>query len=183
MATMHRIYYIMITVKKNEDYFVRRSVLTNAQRNKAMQYHTIAAAKSPGNMPALAHVVASNYFALEAYVPAGSIIDIMRLQGRKPLPAMNNNYYIDSFLMNFAYGVEHYFDYLHEKKDQKTANKKFAKYAARMFEVIPKIINIELNQCLTYSFTYLSKDTFSKSVDGLDAVKGLADRLAAFFKY
>jgi len=75
--------------------------------------------------------------------------------------------------MNFAYGVEHYFHAFDH--DVKTANKKFSKYAARMFEVIPNIPDEGMKTCLTTAFQNINKPMFSTYIIGLTQVKDMAD--------
>jgi len=127
-----------------------RSTTPDHDRNDAMQYHTLLAAKVGENalLAALSHVLVSNYFALEAYVPVGAILDIFRLQGANVGIPMTQNYYIDSLLMNFAYAIDHYYHFLHGA-DAPTANKYYAKYVARIFEVTPKITVKEFGECWT----------------------------------
>jgi len=150
-----------------------------------MQHHSFLAASTglTARLPALCHSIASNYFALEAYVPAGAIFDIFRLQGRdvmvdgKAVP-MNGNYYFDSLLQNFAYAIEHYFHF--KKTSQPNANKYFAKYVARVWEVVPKLsaYSKDAEKCMRTACALVKFDSDS-DIAGVTQVKALATAYTA----
>jgi len=109
----------------------------------------------------LCNVLGSNYYALEAYVSYGAVIDILMLQGilipanlpPQLRPFVNNpdqNAIVDSVLMNFAYAVEHYYEKVGE--DDVDAHKKFGKYSARLFRAAKKITNNDAKTCWINAF-------------------------------
>jgi hypothetical protein len=114
------------------------------------------------------NVLTANFYALESYIPIGSLVDIMILQGlldtvnnlkvKEFWDDVDNNFIVDTVFMNFAYGVEHYYEFITDKTN---ADKKFAKYMARAFGALSNLKNEqEHKQCWLKNFT----DNFDKNI-------------------
>jgi len=185
LSTVYGEYLLQYENSKVGDYTHYRKE-NNALRNNAMQNHSFLAAQIGliNRLPALCHSIASNYFAMEAYVPVGAIFDIFRLQGRdvqvngQNVP-MNGNYFIDSLHQNFAYAIEHYF-YFKAKATQQTANKYFAKYVSRIWEVVPKLApySEKMEKCWRTACSLLQFPS-NEDIAGLAKVKALTSSYAA----
>lgn len=138
----------------------------DTERNNAMIAHIQNAGTSNENVRRrLCHTLAANYFALEAYVSYGSVIDMLSLQNiLKPdeLPSGSKTFVqnldqdarIDAILMNFAYAVEHYYEaFAPAPHDNEDAQKKFAKYASRLLRNTQKLTNNQHKNCWKEAFT------------------------------
>jgi hypothetical protein len=83
------------------------------------------------------NILCGNYYALEAYIPPGAIIDIMNLQGViKDESLMKVNFKIDNLLQNFMFALEHYFLFVNAESNKEESGiiaeiKDFSKYLSR----------------------------------------------------
>lgn len=129
------------------------------KRNELVAYNILEASKSPKiDIKLLCHLLASNYWVLEGYVPYGSIFQMLHLYDllsnieendkkfhhnyeNPQYPSFINNT-VDSLLMNFAYLVEHSFT-----KD-KVDYEKFGKYFSRLYLAVLKLFYYnKKNEC------------------------------------
>lgn len=158
-------------------------------RNNAMIAHIQNAGPENENVRRrLCHTLAANYFALEAYVSYGSVIDMLKLQNilksedltgdiKTFVNNLDQDARIDAILMNFAYAVEHYYEaFAHDKED---AQKKFSKYASRLLRNTQKLTNAQHKNCWKDAFTTGDQKLFDAaeplvtSASSLDDVKKL----------
>jgi hypothetical protein len=114
------------------------------------------------NNKIICNILAANYYALEAYIPIGSIVDIMTLQKLiKPQDLkdmsglVDNDFQLDALIMNFSYGVEHYYEYFGESD----SFKKFSKYMGRVLRLSKMLKNLDHKECWKKGFENLLGDT------------------------
>lgn len=141
-----------------------RSTIGDGNRNKAMIYHVQQAAEAGKQIAGLekankavdakkkllesvCHILAANFMALEAYVSLGSIVHMLTIQGTLNAQdfALGENENIDSLLMNFGYGVQHYYESI--ESDVTGGIKKISKYMARTYFAASKLANADHKNC------------------------------------
>jgi hypothetical protein len=163
------------------------------KRNELTTYHITQGTVAGGeNLTKLCHLTAANYFALEAYVPAGSIFYIKLFQTGGPINYVDENaattsnpnvvkiyknFVTDYLLMNFAYTVEYFYHYGNSKQNLVTGAKKFWKYAARVVQAVPLLAVNKLKQCWIDEFeaSFFGKGQFPP-INNNDDVKNLANK-------
>lgn len=151
-----------------------RSVLNDTTRNNLMSsFISNAGSDGKARIYNLCNLLASNFYALEAYVSYGSILEMLTLQNvikynsfKKKANAnfaynLNQDAIIDSLLMNFAYGVEHF---CHSVDSSRYG--KFAKYMARVYRVAKMLSNKNERECWINLYT----DIISKDYDGIESI-------------
>ena len=144
-------------INTKQTMFARRQV-NPIERNAEMQINLKKASMGGiESLEAICYLVAQNFFANEAYVPTGSIYDIMISQKALPATAysLSANDLSDSILMNLAYGIEHYYEHNEDCG-------KFGKYFSRIMSISAK------PPCITQLF------------DGYTATTNHRDNLATF---
>jgi len=164
---------------------------TDEERNKAMIMHVkIAALNENNRCTSLCHVLAANFMALEAYVSFGSVSQMMLAQnGLKSadMPATlrtpSQNELVDYALMNFGYGVEHYFEALTDN-DPVDAFDKLGKYTQRLYNVAQHLATSNKN-CWNSAFTNLGLTNVPSNAEKtffIDHFKNNQNKIIPFIK-
>jgi hypothetical protein len=156
------------------DLFQIRSTDQNVRNTKMIQHIDNSCSLKTDNLKSLCNLLGANFQALEAYVPVGSIIDIMELQGTSTSSvSFGQNYRIDNVLMNFAYAIEHYYEKFNEYS---SAPAKFSKYTSRVYRAIQSLTETTHKDCWKNLYTALlgaDNAKLSKTNYDLRAVKEL----------
>ena len=114
-----------------------RNSISDDERNTIMVKNVEKAGRNMDSdtdpSDSMCHSLAANFYALEAYVSVGSVVEMLRVQGASHLDfyELKEDDYVDSVLMNFAYGIQHYYEQL--SSDPEGANDKIAKYLVRLY--------------------------------------------------
>jgi len=164
----------------------------NIFRNYMMTQHlAMAGTSGEDDLKLLCEVLTFNYYALEAYVPYASILDMLTLQGvinvddfkvkenRDFASTLSQNGVIDAMLMNYAYAIQHFIEAKVEDKKEK-----FGKYTARLYRLSTLLEDVASKKCWADAFRIINAvpkyKVFSKvNKDALEEVKKIREQIEA----
>jgi len=146
---------------------------TKKERNSEMVLAVKTALNEIGTVGFFVCAISANYYAYEAYISMGSILDIMDMQKtgdaklRRSSPTLYKifkkepNFVIDALLMNFGYGIEHILKHHSDKPFVLNDVSKFVKYVVRVRYDLRNIKegNAEFVSCWVKTYQDFMKDT------------------------